>query len=138
MSYRILDLRGLCVDRLDSDAEILRLHFTDASIEKIMDNAEQRTLWRQSGYLEIEQPTCDSSLPKAPFTLAHADLRDAVYTQRDMIRIPMEINGGVTLQMMLEGQVPACVVEGAVARLHLEGDARYVRHLDAEVSGANK
>ncbi len=136
MSYRILDLRGLRVERLEQNTKYLRLHFTDATIEKIMDNAEQRTLWRQSGHLEIAQPTSDSSLPEAPFVLAHADLQDAIYTQRDMIRVPMDISGGVTLRMTLEDAASPCVVEGVKAYLHLEGDARYVRHLGAEVSAA--
>ncbi len=130
MSYRILDLCGLCIDRVDESTESLRLYFTDTAVEKVMDNADQRTLWRQSGNLEVEHPRLDSPLPEVPFVIAQADVQDSLYTQRNMIRIPMEIGGGVTLVLTLEGQEQAVIVAGSGARLHLDGEPRYVRHLD--------
>ena len=130
MSYRILDPRNLRVDRVDRDARRVALHFREANIEKIMDNADQRTLWTQTGLIEMWTPKLSADLPAPPFLIAHADVDDGLYTQRDMMRIPLDVSGEVALSLWLEGRDGPLRLEGSRMRLRLEGDPRYVRHVD--------
>lgn len=130
MSYRILDPRNLRIDRVELDAGRAVLHFREASIEKIMDNADQRTLWTQAGSIEMWTPNPPADLPAPPFLIAHADVEDGLYTQRDMVRIPLDVSGEIALSLWLEGRDGPLRLEGSRMRLHLEGDPRYVRHVD--------
>ena len=130
MSYRILDPRNLQIDRVDQDAQRLALHFLEANIEKIMDNAEQRTLWTQAGSIEMWDPQLSAELPVAPFQIAHLDLEDGLYTQRDMIRIPSDVSGEIVLSLWLEGRDEPLRLQGSRMCLSLDGNPRYVRHLD--------
>ena len=130
MSYRILDPRNLQIDRVDQDAQRLALHFLEANIEKIMDNAEQRTLWTQAGSIEMWDPKLSVELSAATFRIAHLDLEDGLYTQRDMIRIPLDVSGEIVLSLWFEGQDEPLRLEGSRMCLHLDDNPRYVRHLD--------
>lgn len=132
MSYCILDTRSLEIERVDQGSGRLSLAFAQARIEKIMDNAEQRTLWTQAGALEIWAAQVAPALPEAPFVIAHSDLDDGSYTQRDMIRIPLDVSGTVAVALQCAELPEPCRIEGARARLRLDGNPRYVRHLDPE------
>ncbi len=133
MSYRILDPRGLKIDRLDQEAQRWALHFAEANIEKIMDNAEQRTLWTQAGSIEIRDPKPSAELPAAPFSILHADLDDGLYVQRDMIRLPSDVSGEVVLSLQIDGRAEPLRLGGSRVCLHFDGDPRYVRHLDPDL-----
>ena len=130
MSYRILDPRNLQIDQVDLDTRRIVLHFQEADIEKIMDNADQRTLWTQAGSIEIWTPRLSADPPVPPFLIMHADVEDGLYTQRDMVRIPLDVSGEIVLSLWLEGQDEPLRLEGSRMRLHLEGDPDYVRHVD--------
>ena len=130
MSYRILDPRNLQIERVDRDAQRLALHFTEANIEKIMDNAEQRTLWTQAGSIEMWDPKLSAELPAAPFQVVHADLEDGLYTQRDMIRIPSDVSGEIVLSLWFEDRDEPLRLQGSRMCLSLDGNPRYVRHVD--------
>ena len=130
MSYRVLDLRGLAVARVERRGAELALRFAAGRIEKTMDNAEQRTLWRQAGALVVTAPRAAPELPAAPFVLARADAVDGLYTQRDMIRVPLDARGEVALLMRIEGAAEPVRLAGERLRLELIEPARYVRHLD--------
>ncbi len=132
MSYSILDMRGLCIDSVVQEPRKWAFCFAASKIEKIMDNAEQRTLWTQAGALEVTRPKADFVLPETPFVIAHSDVEDGLYTQRDMIRIPLNATGGVVLVLQCEGVAEALRVEGEDIQLKLEGQPRYVRHLERE------
>ena len=130
MSYRILDLQNLRIDDVDRDAKRVALRFHQANIEKIMDNADQRTLWTQAGMIEMWNPKLSADLPLPPFLIVHAEVEDGPYTQRDMIRIPLEVSGEAALSLWLEGQEEPLRMEGSRMRLHLDGNPSYVRHVD--------
>lgn len=130
MSYRILDPRNLKIDQADRDERRVALHFHESHIEKIMDNADQRTLWTQAGAIEVLNPKLSADLPELPFVIAHADTEDGLYTQRDMMRIPLDVSGDIVLSLWFEGQEESLRMEGTRMCLHLEGDPRYVRHMD--------
>lgn len=130
MSYRTLDLRGLTVDRVERRGGELALCFAAGRIEKTMDNAAQRTLWRQAGALVLAAPRAAAALPAAPFVVAGADAVDSLYTQRDMIRVPLDARGGVELVLRLAGAAEPVRLAGEGLRLELLEPARYVRHID--------
>lgn len=130
MSYRILDPKSLRIDQVDLDAQRIVLHFQEASIEKIMDNADQRTLWTQAGSIEVWTPKLSTDPPAPPFLIVHADVEDGLYTQRDMMRIPLDVSGEIVLSLWLEGQDEPLRMEGSRMCLHLEGNPSYVRHVD--------
>lgn len=130
MSYRILDPRSLRITRVERDAQRVALHFDEARIEKIMDNADQRTLWTQAGSIEVLDPKFSGDLPEPPFLIAHADVEDGLYTQRDMVRLPLDVSGEIMLSLRLEGREESLQVSGTRMGLHLEGEPRYVRHVD--------
>ena len=130
MSYRVLDLRGLAVERVERRGTELALRFAAGRIEKTMDRAEQRTLWRQAGALVVTAPRAEPELPAAPFVLARADAVDSLYTQRDMIRVPLDARGEIALLLHIEGAAEPVRLAGERLRLELIEPARYVRHLD--------
>ncbi len=130
MSYRVLDPRGLRVERLDLDERRVALSFREANVEKVMDNAEQRTLWTQAGAIEALDPRVSGEFPAPPFRIAHAEVDDGLYVQRDMIRVPMDVSGAIALSLWLEGRDEPLRVEASRARLLLEGEPSYVRHVD--------
>ena len=65
-----------------------------------------------------------------PFRIAHLDLEDGLYTQRDMIRIPSDVSGEIVLSLWLEGRDEPLSLQGSRMCLSLDGNPRYVRHLD--------
>ncbi len=130
MSYRVLDPRNLRIEQVDLDAQRVVLHFQESNIEKIMDNADQRTLWTQAGAIEMWTPKLSADLPAPPFLITHTDVEDGLYTQRDMMRIPLDVSGEIVLSLWFEGQDEPLRMEGSRMCLHLEGDPSYVRHVD--------
>ena len=52
MSFRIIQLEGLSV-KIDKDKNNLSLSFIGAHIKKTMDDAEEKTLWKQNGTIEM-------------------------------------------------------------------------------------
>ena len=130
MSYRVLDLRGLAVDRVERRDGELALRFDAGRIEQTMDNAEQRTLWRQAGALVVTAPRAEPELPAAPFVVAGADILDGLYTQRDMIRVPLDARGEAALLLRVAGAAEPVRLAGTRLRLELAEPARYVRHID--------
>ena len=130
MSYRILDPRNLSIDKVDLDARRVVLRFREANIEKIMDDADQRTLWTQAGSIEMWTPRLSAELPASPFRIARMDVDDGLYTQRDMMRIPLDVSGEIVLSLWIEGMDEPLRLEGSRARLRLEGSPTYIRHVD--------
>lgn len=130
MSYRVLDPRNLRIDEVDLDAQRAVLHFQESNIEKVMDNADQRTLWTQAGTIEMWTPRLSADLPAPPFLITHTDVDDGLYTQRDMMRIPLDVSGEIVLSLWFEGRDEPLRMEGSRMCLHLEGDPSYVRHVD--------
>ena len=130
MSYRILDSQSLQIDRVEVKSRQIVLHFGQASIEKIMDNADQHTMWTQAGMIEIQDPELSRDLPQTPFVILHSDVEDGVHVQRDMIRIPLDAPRGAVLSLWIKGQEGLLRLEGSRVSLHLEGNPRYIKHID--------
>ena len=130
MSYRILDMEQLRIDRIEQQSDSIELHFTESRVEKVMDNAEQRTLWSQAGCLELSGVQALPELPETPFVIQHADVEDSLYTQRDMIRIPLDASGEVVVLLQAQERAEPLRLVGSRIRLCLEGEPRYLQHID--------
>ena len=130
MSYRILRLQNLQIEALQRRAGELALGFAQGRIEKTMDRAEQRTLWRQAGEIVVADAREEESGPEVPFVILDGDVEDGLYTQRNMVRIPLDASGPVRLRLRLAGRDGPWRVTGARIQLRLDGKPRYLRHLD--------
>lgn len=130
MSYSILRLQNLQIDAVERRGDELALCFTQGYLEKIMDRAEQRTLWRQTGEIVVEEPEEEKPSPDVPFVILGGDIEDSLYTQRDMVRVPLDVSGEVGLRFRLARREGPWCVRGMRILLRLEGNPRYVRHLE--------
>ena len=131
MSFRMLELHGMMVDKTTAERGGFSLSFSQANVIKTMDNAQQRTLWQQSGCLLIRQ-TEHIQMPgkPAPYVLNGGDLHDNIYVYRDSIRLPLHSQGQVGIEFAITGDEKKLIVSGKEMKIIMQGTARYLQHLD--------
>ena len=131
MSFRMLSLHNMIVDKAAMEEDEFSLSFSQANVIKTMDNARQRTLWRQSGHLFIRQAKL-MQMPEqaAPYTLSGGDLSDNIYVYRDSIRLPLRSRGQVSIEFAVRGDEEKLIVCGKEIEISMRGVARYLKHLD--------
>lgn len=130
MSFRSLELPGLMITSLSSDADSLVLEF-DGRLIKTMEGAAQRTRWKQSGSIHLKNPRVKSNPnPQLPCRLAGGDAIDNVYVHSDIIRVPLHGFGEVGLELRFENADLALLAFGSELEVKLHGDARYLGHID--------
>jgi len=133
MSYRLLELPGMVVTALSFHETQCVLAFCDASIIKVMDAAQQRSRWRQSGRIaisgdfgdELKRPTVD-----LPRTAQSGEFHDNVLVYRDTIRLPCRAYGDVRLRLKLQRLAEALTIRGAALEVILAGTPQYINHID--------
>ena len=128
MDSRMIDLPGSGVAQVARDGERVRLRFAPAYLIQSMTGSQERTRWRQEGELVFENASVEGELPACPGVLSGGDIRDNVYTYRDMVPIPLESRGDVGCALTFEdgGRI---VIRGDSMRLQLEGDPKYIEHI---------
>lgn len=133
MSFRMLGLHNMVVNEAAMEEDDFSLSFSQADVIKTMDNARQRTLWRQSGRLLIRQAELmQTPEQEAPYTLSGGDLSDNIYVYRDSIRLPLHSRGQVGIEFAVRENEKKLIVRGNEIEIMMRGVARYLKHLDEE------
>ena len=131
MDSRMIDLPGSGISRVSRDGDRVSLRFSPAYIIQTMTGSKERTRWRQEGELVVDGASVEGDLPTCPCVLSGGDIRDNMYTYRDMVPIPLESRGEIACELSLEGG-GRIAISGEAIRLDLEGNAKYIEHLRAE------
>lgn len=131
MTTRILELPGMHVQAITYENNLVTVIFSTANVIKSMDDAFEKTLWRQAGKLIVTEAEIAGAIPAMPAIVEHADINDNTYTQRDMIQIPLQSSGRVGFELKFHDHAERIVVWGEAIRLVLDDVPKYIRHLTA-------
>lgn len=135
MTTRILELPGMQVQAITYEHNQVTVIFSTANVIKSMDDAVEKTLWRQAGKLIVTEAELAGAIPPLPAIVEHADINDNTYTQRDMIQIPLHSNGRVGCELKFRDHPERIVVWGEAIRLVLDDVPKYIRHMTANDTG---
>jgi hypothetical protein len=107
----------------------VRVRFSRAYIVKTMTGSVERTRWWQAGDLVLEGAEPPGPLPQGPLVCAGGDIKENIYTYRDMIPIPLASRGRAGCSLRFRDSDLVLSVQAQGVRLELEGVARYLEHL---------
>ena len=133
MSYRLLELPDMQVTDLSFSETQCTLIFADASIIKVMDAAKQRTSWKQSGRIVIKGNFDDDASAlkiEFPNKVQSGEFQDNVFSYYGTIRLPCHVYGNVGISMQFEQLPEAIKISGEEMEVILEGDPKYIAHID--------
>ena len=83
MSFRIIQLENLEVF-VKEDGKNISLSFNDAYIKKTMDDAEEKTLWKQNGSIELKNINNKVGIFLSRFNIASISVSYDFYTYKNM------------------------------------------------------
>ena len=133
MSYRLLQLPDMLISDLQFEKGQYTLIFSDASIIKVMDAAQQRTSWRQGGRIVIEgdfDRGIDSSKIEFPQKVQGGEFQDNVFVYHSTIRLPCCVSGDVGLSLIFEQLDQPFIINGKELEVILTDTPKYVAHVD--------
>jgi len=117
------------IERIEQTGDALILHLSELFLFISLTGSRERTQWRQSGTLTVEQAEIDGPLPACPCALEGGDLHDHAFTYRDLAPLPIDSRGQVGCTLRFAGQAEPLVLRGERIRLELTGNRRYVGHV---------
>ena len=83
MSFRIIQLENLEVF-VKEDGKNISLSFNDAYIKKTMDDAEEKTLWKQNGSIELKNINNKVGMFLSRFNIASISVSYDFYTYKNI------------------------------------------------------
>ena len=84
MSFRIIQLENLEVF-VKEDGKNISLSFNDAYIKKTMDDAEEKTLWKQNGSIELKNINNKVGIFLSRFNIASISVSYDFYTYKNIV-----------------------------------------------------
>ena len=133
MSYRLLELPNMVIAHLDVSKTQCVLIFDDASIIKVMEAAQQRTSWRQSGSIIVNgnfDNYLDDLNVEYPIKIRSGEFQDNVFVYYNTIRLPCHVYGDVAIRMHYPGIEQPLEINGEEIEVVLDGNPKYVAHID--------
>lgn len=124
-----LSLPEAQIERIEHDAETVRIHLREFFSFVSISGSSEQTQWRQAGVLILEEADVADEWPQTPLVLTGGDVQDNAYTYRDLVPLPLDARGHVSLTLRIEGRDQPLVVEGSRLRLETVGERRYVTHV---------
>ena len=94
MSFRIIQLENLEVFVKEDDKNI-SLSFNDAFIKKTMDDAEEKTLWKQNGSIELKNINNKVGIFPSNFNIASISVSYDFYTYKNILILPFLKKGDI-------------------------------------------
>ena len=94
MSFRIIQLENLEVFVKEDDKNI-SLSFNDAYIKKTMDDAEEKTLWKQNGSIELKNINNKVGIFLSRFNIASISVSYDFYTYKNILILPFSKKGDI-------------------------------------------
>lgn len=133
MSYRLLELPGTIITNLSLQKDRCTVTFSDALIIKVMDAAQQRTRWKQSGCIVIKggfEDLLNNLKIKFPIEIERGEFQDNVFVYYDTIRLPCHAYGDVGISLIFQKYTAPLRISGKEIEVILEGDPQYIAHIN--------
>jgi len=128
MSFRIIQLEELEVSLNEDDSNI-SMSFKDAFIKKTMDDAEEKTLWVQSGSIELRNTKEQNNFSLKNDKISFISISYDFYTYKNILILPFLKKGGVLVDLKLENINKIINIQCDEVEILLEGDPKYVKHI---------
>ena len=128
MSFRIIQLEELEVSLNEDDSNI-SMSFKDAFIKKTMDDAEEKTLWVQSGSIELRNAKEKNNFSLKNDKISFISISYDFYTYKNILILPFLKKGGVLVNLKLENINKIINIQCDEVEILLEGDPKYVKHI---------
>ena len=128
MSFRIIQLEELEVS-LNEDGSNISMSFKDAFIKKTMDDAEEKTLWVQSGSIELRNAKEKNNFSLKNDKISFISISYDFYTYKNILILPFLKKGGVLVDLKLENINKIINIQCDEAEILLKGDPKYVKHI---------
>jgi hypothetical protein len=128
MSFRIIQLEELEVS-LNEDGSNISMSFKDAFIKKTMDDAEEKTLWVQSGSIELRNAKEQNNFSLKNDKISFISISYDFYTYKNILILPFLKKGGVLVNLKLENINKIINIQCDEVEILLKGDPKYVKHI---------
>jgi hypothetical protein len=128
MSFRIIQLEELEVSLNEDDSNI-SMSFKDAFIKKTMDDAEEKTLWVQSGSIELRNAKEKNNFSLKNDKISFISISYDFYTYKNILILPFLKKGGVLVDLKLENINKIINIQCDEVEILLKGDPKYVKHI---------
>jgi hypothetical protein len=128
MSFRIIQLEELEVF-LNEDGSNISMSFKDAFIKKTMDDAEEKTLWVQSGSIELRNAREQNNFSLKNDKISFISISYDFYTYKNILILPFLKKGGVLVDLKLENINKIINIQCDEVEILLKGDPKYVKHI---------
>ena len=124
-----IELPGSEIEDISLQEGCLRIRFSRAFIVKTMTGAQESTRWWQAGDLVMEGALSEGELPKGPLVCDGGDLDENVFTDRDMVPIPLDTRGRTRCDLRFRGTDERLVANGETLRLEMVDMPKYIEHI---------
>lgn len=129
---QILQLKGAQLERIETGADDVTLHFSEVRLVQEMDGAFEDSLWRQAIDLVVKNAEVSGTLPDCPCELAGGDLSDNIYTYRDHAPLPINWRGQVGCKLRLSPDDTGVAIDGTSIVVEQIAHPVYLRHISKD------
>jgi hypothetical protein len=94
-----------------------------------MDDAEEKTLWVQSGSIELRNAKEQNNFSLKNDKISFISISYDFYTYKNILILPFLKKGGVLVDLKLENINKIINIQCDEVEILLEGDPKYVKHI---------
>jgi len=128
MSFRIIQLEELQINII-KDNNNLSLLFQGAHIKKTMDDAEEKTLWFQSGSIELRNITQISNEYNINEIISSISVSYDFYTYKNILVLPFKKKGNIYIEIKFKNKKSDLDINCSEMEILLEGNPKYIKHI---------
>ena len=128
MSFRIIQLEDLPV-KIISESDSIRMAFTGAYIRKTMDDAEEKTLWKQDGEILLKKVKKNKLEEYQDEKISEISISYDFYTYKNMLILPFEHKGDIYITIKFNKMDYEINIECEHINILLRDKPKYVRHI---------
>lgn len=128
MSFRIIQLEDLPV-KIISESDSIRMAFIDAYIRKTMDDAEEKTLWKQDGEILLKKVKKNKLEEYQDEKISEISVSYDFYTYKNMLILPFEKKGDIYITIKFNKIDYEINIECELINILLRDKPKYVRHI---------
>lgn len=128
MSFRIIQLENLPV-KIISDSDSIRMAFKDVYISKTMDDAEEKTLWKQDGEILLDNVKKNKLAGFQNEIIQGISISYDFYTYKNILILPFEKKGNIYITIKFNKIDNEINIECELINILLRDQPRYVRHI---------
>lgn len=128
MSFRIIQLEDLPV-KIVSESDSIRMAFINAYIRKTMDDAEEKTLWKQDGEILLKKVKKNKLEEYQDEKISEISISYDFYTYKNMLILPFEKKGDIYITIKFNKMANEINIECELINILLRDKPKYVRHI---------